>query len=658
MESVSCTGKNETSDSFVDWTAFSSVDHRRYSFTFLNLTRLTQSTFTNFASTFPRNDLTIEFIFINGLDEIGENSFEELNYYSVEPIDLKFTSPRNFQLADYAFGRVGYFEIIIDSVQYSHIYNRPYRFNLKSMDGIKFYQMSIINSGEIYFVSNGSINMELTQLTVSNCSLSNASLLVEALSTSVVDLDLSSNRLTEIPSMMNFQEMREINLHNNLIEEITSNIFNNMVNLNNLDLSNNRIRMIAVDSFIGLTSLVTLALENNFLTSLETLTTDNRTISFLHPLNTTLAFFSASNNFLSNLNPLKHMINLDNVTICCNEIRTLEANTFGDASQLRTVDLSYNKIEFIDSMTFNGTVISELNLSGNLFSSIETNSQENQNRTTSFLYTISSTVFHLSFSNCTNLIEVNWFVISKLQILSNLDLSQLNKVDKLWLYRKTDINSEDSVIHWSFPPKISLENIRFTDNDYCLSKPIVHILNRTTLIVDIDHPCNCFIFKFDDNFDKEQRPICLLNDSIISELNEQCAHIDLFCELFSNGTAPLSFTEWTPLSPMNSSSTARINSTTIVTTAITQTFSTTLASSTFTIEQSSISNVAITSTEVPLKKWNKNQQREIILAITIPVSVIIISSFIVIYIFTRETMKNSNKSLEMQQTISHKIDEA
>ncbi|CAF4043539.1 unnamed protein product [Rotaria magnacalcarata] len=322
MESVSCTGRNETNDSFVDWTAFTSVDHRRYSFTFLNLTRLTQSTFTNFASTFPRNDLTIEFIFINGLDEIGENSFEELNYYSVEPIDLTFTSPRNFQLADYAFGRVGYFEIIIDSIQYSHIYNRPYRFNLKSMDGIKFYQMSIINFGEIYFVSNGSTNMELTQLTV------------------------------------------------------------------------------------------------------------------------------------------------------------------------------------------------------------------------------------------------------------------------------------------------------------------------------------------------KQRPICLLKDSIISEFNEQCADIDLFCELFSNGTTSPSFIEWTSLSPMNSSSTARFNSTTIVTTTIAQTSSTTLASSTFTIEQSSVSNVAITSIKVPLKKSNRNQQSEIILAITIPVSVIIISSSIVIYIFKRETMKNLDKSLEMQQTISHKIDEA
>ncbi|CAF2674160.1 unnamed protein product [Rotaria sp. Silwood2] len=507
MESVSCIGKNETNNTFVDWSAFTSVDHRRYSFTFLNLTRLTYLTFTNFSSTFPRNDLTLSFTFINGLDEIGENTFQELNYYSDEPVDMTFTSPRNFKLVDYAFGRAEYFEIVIDSIQYSHINNLPYKFNLKSMDGIKFYQMSIINSGQVYFVSNGSSAIELTEITVVNCSLTNASLLIESFSTSIVDLDLSSNQLIEIPSMMKFQEMREIDLKNNLIEEITSNIFNNMINLNHLDLSNNRIRTIAADSFIGIGFLITLAIDNNFLTSLETITIDNRTTSFLHPLNKSLAFFSASNNFIRDLYPLKHMINLDNVTLCCNQIRTIEANTFGEASQLRTVDLSYNKIESIDSMAFNGTVINNLNLAGNPILSLETNFQEVQNQTTSFLYTVSATLFSLSISNCTNFIELNWFVISKLEILSNLELSQLNKTHKFWLYRKTDTNNEDSPINWNFPPHVILNGIRFTDNDYCLTKSIAHLLNRTTLIVDIDHPCNCFIFKFSDSFDKDQRPV-------------------------------------------------------------------------------------------------------------------------------------------------------
>jgi hypothetical protein len=120
------------------------------------------------------------------------------------------------------------------------------------MDGTKIYQMSIINSGEMHLLSNGSSTTKLTQLTVTNCSLTKASLLIETISTSLVDLDLSSNNLTGISSMVDFREMHEIDLRNNFIEEITSNMFSNMVNSFRLDLSNNRIRKIASDSFIGL----------------------------------------------------------------------------------------------------------------------------------------------------------------------------------------------------------------------------------------------------------------------------------------------------------------------------------------------------------------------------------------------------------------------
>jgi hypothetical protein len=228
IESVSCTGKNETNDSFVDWAAFVSVNHRRYSFIFSNLKRLTFLTFTNFSSTFPSNQW-IHFTFINGMDEIEENAFQELNYYSDVPVDITFTSPQNFKLADYAFGQADYFEIIIDSIQYSHTHNLPYKFNLKSMDRTKIYQMSIINSGEVHLVSNESSTIKLIQLTVTNCSLTNANLLIDTISTSIVDLDLSSNHLIEISSMTKFQEMREIDMSNNFIEEIKSNTFNNRV---------------------------------------------------------------------------------------------------------------------------------------------------------------------------------------------------------------------------------------------------------------------------------------------------------------------------------------------------------------------------------------------------------------------------------------------
>ncbi|CAF1244291.1 unnamed protein product [Didymodactylos carnosus] len=499
MPFVSCIGKNQTNDSFVDWAPFVSANHRQHSFTFFNLTRLTYLTFTNFSSTFHLHGESIDLTFINGMDEIGENAFQPLNEYSDSSIELTFTSPQHFKLADYAFGQGAYYEIDIDNIQYSHIHNLPYQLNLKSMDGARFYQMNIRNCGDIEFISNGSSTIELIGITVNNCSLANASLLIESLSTGLAGLDLTSNHLTAIPSLEYFQQLRAVDLKNNFIEEITVNIFNNMASLWRLDLSNNRIRNIESDSFVGL-RLTELNLDNNRLTSLQTLTIDNQTTSFLYPLNESLALLVISNNFLHDLNPLKHMTNLNNVIVCCNQIKTLDGNIFEKAHQLKSVDLSYNQIEFIDSMTFNGTIINYLNLAGNRFSSLETNESLSsntslfKNQTSSFLYPISSTISSLSFSNCTNLIEINWFIIIKLQTLFYLDLSEVNMTEKSWLYRKTDVNSEDSSINWNYPPgpRIILYGIRLTDNDYCLTKLIIDILNKTTLIRPDNNDANLF----------------------------------------------------------------------------------------------------------------------------------------------------------------------
>ena len=639
MSFVSCIGKTSTNDSFVDWAPFVSANHRQHSFTFTNLTRLTYLTFTNFSSTFHLHGESIDLTFINGMDEIEENAFQPFNEYSDSSITIQFVSPQNFKLADYAFGQGAYYKIDIDSIQYSYIHNLPYQLNLKSMDGVRFYQMNIRNCGDIEFISNGSSTIELIEITVNNCSLTNASLLIESLSTGLAGLDLTSNHLISIPSLEKFQHLSTIDLKNNFIEEITVNIFNNMARLGRLDLSNNRIRNIEADSFVGL-HLTELNLDNNHLTSLETLTNNNETTSFLYPLNESLTLLVLSNNFLHDLNPLKYMSSLDKVTICCNQIKTLNENLFEKAHKLKSVDLSYNQIEFIDSMTFNGTIINYLNLAGNRLSSFETNQSLSSNtslfkyQTSSFLYPISSTISSLSFSNCTNLIEINWFIIIKLQTLFYLDLSQVNMTEKSWLYRKTDVNSEDSSINWNYPPgpRIILYGIRLTDNDYCLTKSIVDILNKTTLIVDIDHPCNCFIY----SYDTEHRPICLYNHSVVDELSRRCTSIDLFCELVSNNTTTLPFTEWTSLSSF----------TTTTQTTSAQTITTLTSSSTLVSTEQSI----ITTTHV------SSEKTKIILATIIPSTFVIVLCLIGIYLYRRKKFSNLTQNIEMRNKILHFTD--
>ncbi|CAF1358581.1 unnamed protein product [Rotaria sp. Silwood1] len=102
----------------------------------------------------------------------------------------------------------------------------------------------------------------------------------------------------------------------------------------------------------------------------------------------------------------------------------------------------------------------------------------------------------------------------------------------------------DQINSFLYKPSIILHDIQLTDNDYCLSRSIFHILIQTTLIIDSDHPCNCFLFKFKGSLDLEKLPICLSSDTIMKQLSRQYASIDLCCESFANSTTILPFTEW------------------------------------------------------------------------------------------------------------------
>ncbi|UJR34542.1 hypothetical protein I4U23_027319 [Adineta vaga] len=427
-------------------------------------------------------------------------------------IELNLTSPRDFQLADYAFGRSDYFTLVIQDIQYSYIYKLPYKFNLKALYNTTIYELTIRNSGEIDFIPTESSTINIYRLLLADCSIKNVTPLMEALSISLQYINFYSINLTELPSMTKFKQLSKIYLRNNSIEEIKLNTLSHMPRFTTLDLSNNRIKQIAPDTFIG-SNLITLYLDSNFLTS----------ISFLYPLSQSLSFLTLSNNFIEDLNPLKEMFELIILDICCNKINKIDEFNFNKLFRLTSVDLSYNEIEFIHPMAFNGTTISSLKLDGNLLSSLEVNLTE----TTSFLYSIASTILSLSFVNCTKFFYINWYVLTKLQTLRQLDLSGINKTDQFWSYRVID---NDTMINWFHRPYIILNDIQFTDHDYCLSTSITHILNQTVLFVDDNHQCNCFIYKYKHLFVKEQRPLCMSNEMIMAKLSTRCADIDLLCD--------------------------------------------------------------------------------------------------------------------------------
>jgi hypothetical protein len=86
------------------------------------------------------------------------------------------------------------------------------------------------------------------------------------------------------------------------------------------------------------------------------------------------------------------MINLDNVTICCDQVTTLDGNMFEKANRLESVDFSYNQIASL---------------------------------------------------------SIRWPLLER----------------SFWLSRKTDVNSEESLINWDYSPgpHVVLNGIRLTE---------------------------------------------------------------------------------------------------------------------------------------------------------------------------------------------------
>ncbi|CAF1375511.1 unnamed protein product [Adineta ricciae] len=620
---VTCTEDILSNDTSIDWSIFSSNEDIYHLFYFINFTRLTRSTFTSFPSVFPSLGRLV-FTFINGIDRIEENTFKPLNYYSDRSISLSFNAPRNFQLDNYAFGQVNYTEILISGIQY-HDIHRSYELNLKAFDKTSIFKLGIRNSKCIYSTSNESSSFDVIELEFEKCSLRNASLLLGSLSESLNKLDLSFNLLQDIPSLTRFLHLQEINLNYNLLREIKSNVFSNL-HITHMDLSSNRIYHIELDAFTG-SNIKTLKLNDNHIKFLDTVTPNNKAASFLHPLNQTLETLDLSHNYVVDLTGMQNLSRLTTLTMCCNHIKVLDDFSFLKANQLQTIDLSQNFIFLIYPRAFRGTNLVSLDLSGNQFSSLEmtqTGSDEQSkpiNRTNSFLYSTAPTLKALSLANNRQLSIINWFVFTKLFKLESLDLTGIPMSKQFWHYEPRN----DSAIQWSDRPSnlyVMLFGFHLTSGDYCLSKPVFQILNHTTMGIDANHTCNCFLFLHENMFYSSQRPICLRNQSIVDELTQQCMNIDSYCSSLTT-TSTTSLTRVT--TKVESSSTASL--TTLTTT---------------------------TGIPVTLGAGKDEGKWRTILAITIPVTVVVlVASATSIYVVRKRRNNKFKESIEMDTSFTN-----
>ena len=204
-------------------------------------------------------------------------------------------------------------------------------------------------------------------------------------------LNLSNNRLNTIQSdvLQQLPALENLDLVGNQISSIRPDTFQGLSNLRLLSLGENQITSIEPGTFQGLRQLRYLALNGNKLTSirpdsfrelsdLRFLGLDNNRISTIQPGAfrglSNLGALYLHNNQISIIHPLtfRELSSLGFLRLGNNQINSIQPDTFQGLLNLGELDLSKNQIHSVTSRTLHGLLeLKELNLASNEISSVE-----------------------------------------------------------------------------------------------------------------------------------------------------------------------------------------------------------------------------------------------------------------------------------------------
>ncbi len=250
------------------------------------------------------------------------------------------------------------------------------------------------NDGEISETELADFAPEDGHLDLSNLNLSDISLL-KGLSDKVTYLDLSGNKITEIPEGFfdNMTGLEELDLNSNHIKDLPNNLFKNCKKLSWINLRANNLEKIKKDTMSGLSQLSELELDNNSISEIEAGAFDGNTAlsqlsmsgnelstlpeDLLESASDTLEFIELSNNEfeklpncisaakklrkiiaynnlltdISNIN-FDKMENLTEVNFYKNYIKAVPDGTFANNKKLYAVDFHDNQISNITEKAF------------------------------------------------------------------------------------------------------------------------------------------------------------------------------------------------------------------------------------------------------------------------------------------------------------------
>ncbi|XP_065353229.1 insulin-like growth factor-binding protein complex acid labile subunit [Cloeon dipterum] len=246
-------------------------------------------------------------------------------------------------------------------------------------------------------------------------------------------VSFASNSISVLPNDLfaNLTQMRELDLSDNLLSRIPSFLFEDSLSITKLSFSGNNIRSLGTYDLLGLYSIEHLDISNNFVSTVDPDTMFNiasskrnymeSSIKAKSRKQTTLRHLSMaknklkhlnhnifstlnkleildlSENFLTSVPNLHHLMNLRVLSLAGNQILELQSPLFSDGSNLRSVSFSNNKIHQFSPSLFTG---------------------------------LDSSLLHVDFSH-NALAEFNTPALAGLKSITHLDLSynQLTSVD-------------------------------------------------------------------------------------------------------------------------------------------------------------------------------------------------------------------------------------
>lgn len=189
----------------------------------------------------------------------------------------------------------------------------------------------------------------------------------------LLELHLDNNSISELPSKIlhGITYLSIIDLSQNQLSTINSELFKESVNLKKINLSDNKIVLLPHDALYNVKKLEELNMRNNQLFVIN---------QFYLQFQGNLKFIDLSRNKITSLHKelFQKLITLEHVNISYNSLNSLPDDLFSETSRLYTLDISHNKIESLsENILDKCPALLRLNMSNNIINSIDKNAFAN-----------------------------------------------------------------------------------------------------------------------------------------------------------------------------------------------------------------------------------------------------------------------------------------